>query len=50
MEMNPTSIHELYRFDPWPHSAAQGSSVALSYGVGSRYGLGSGVAVAVAVA
>ena len=38
-EVNPTSIHEDAGFDPWPHSVGQGSSIAVSYGVGHRRSL-----------
>ena len=37
---NPTRNHEVCQFDPWPRSAGQGSGVAMSCGVGRRWGSG----------
>ena len=37
-ETDPTSIHEGFGFDPWPHLAGQGSGVATSTGVGHECG------------
>ena len=39
VETNLTSIHEDVCFDPWPHSAGRGSSIAVSCGVGRRFSL-----------
>ena len=37
VETNPTRIHEC-RFDPWPCSMGEGSSIAISCGIGRRHG------------
>ena len=37
----PTSIHENSGFNPWPHSVNRGSGIAVSGGVGGRWGLDS---------
>ena len=49
-KVKPTSIHEDAGPIFWPRSVGQGFSIALRCGVGQRCGLGSDVAVAVAVA
>ena len=39
MVTNPTSDYEDASLIPWPHSVGEGSSVAVSCGVGCRRGL-----------
>ena len=37
--MNPTRNQEVVGSIPWPHSVGEGSSIAMSCGVGRRHGL-----------